>query len=328
MTSIYFVTGLHRSGTTVISEAIADAVGGSMITVSDLAKHIPHLDDLVSNSDVSGTTPNQNGNGSEISQSTPAEYGWYLYSVSGQRYFGFKRKFRSQLSDLMNEVMRRAGSEGIVMKNPWDTANEATLLSEFTDARSIIIRRSLQALEASSLQIMRHPALEGMREGAPTRDERDTSPTRNYESEEYMGALMNNDSLFHGVSRALHSPAARWLLVVLSKWGRRLAILLLIRRIRKLPLDRVGFISYDEMCKDPARGAQWLGHILDPAAFAQSFEGLISPTAQRPSAQCSAVVRALDRYWERAWSDMRRQQIRAGVLAHDCGRRTISPTSS
>ena len=230
MTSIYFVTGLHRSGTTVVSEAIADAVSGSMITVSDLAKHIPRLDELVSNMDVSGTTPNQNGNGREISQSTPTEYGWYLYSVSGQRSFGFKRKFHSQLTDLMNEVMRRAGSDGIVLKNPWDTGNEATLLSEYADARSIVIRRSLQAIEASSLQIMNDPALQAIEEGAtPARYERDTSPGQYYESEEYMGALMNNDSLFDGLSRVLRWPAARWLFIVLSKWGRRLVILLLIR---------------------------------------------------------------------------------------------------
>ncbi len=135
-----------------------------------------------------------------------------------------------------------------------------------------------------------------------------------------MGALMNNDSLFHGLSRVLRWPAARWLLTVLTTWGRRLVILLLIRRVRKLPLDRVGFISYDEMTKDPVRGAQWVGHILDPAAFAKSFDCLVSPTARKPSDQCSAVVRVLDRYWERAWSDMRRQQVQAGVLADDCGR--------
>jgi len=277
-----------------------------MVSVSDLAEHLPHLQDLVSKMENTGPAFGEKGRSREITPSTSVEYGWYLYSIGRTRSFRFKPAFRNQLADLIAAVKRRAGSERIVLKNPWDTGNEATLLLEFGDASSIIIRRSLQAVEASALQIIGS--------GFADETEMGSDPERFYESEDYLQALMNDDPLFQALSKMLRRPSLQRLLALLSKWNTRIGVLILVRRVRTLPLHRVGFISYEEMVEDPGRGAHWLAHILDPSSFASSFGRLGSQAGPEPSGRSPMVVRALDRYWERAWSDMRRRQIEAGVL--------------
>lgn len=45
----------------------------------------------------------------------------------------------------------------------------------------------------------------------------------------------------------------------------------LARGASKLPLDRVAFLSHDELREDPRAGTAWAAHVLDPEASARPW---------------------------------------------------------
>ena len=88
----------------------------------------------------------------------------------------------------------------------------------------------------------------------------------------------------------------------------------LARSVSKLPLDRVAFLSYDELRADPRGGAAWAAHIIDPDALG---EAIAAHTFPEYNAACGRNVTSavIDWYWARAWRRARARQVRAGLLA-------------
>jgi hypothetical protein len=88
----------------------------------------------------------------------------------------------------------------------------------------------------------------------------------------------------------------------------------LARSASKLPLDRVAFLSYDELRADPYAGASWAAHIVDPGALGEAIAEQTFPEYNRASTR-SLTAGLIDWYWARAWRRARARQVKAGVLA-------------
>jgi hypothetical protein len=88
----------------------------------------------------------------------------------------------------------------------------------------------------------------------------------------------------------------------------------LARSVSKLPLDRVAFLSYDELRADPAAGASWAAHIIDPDAVGAAIATHTFPEYNKASAT-NVMAKVIDWYWARAWRRARARQVRAGILA-------------
>ncbi len=87
----------------------------------------------------------------------------------------------------------------------------------------------------------------------------------------------------------------------------------LARGASKLPLDRVAFLSHDELREDPRAGTAWAAHVLDPEAFGQAVAALTFPEYNRAS-RAAGWCGAIDRYGARAWRRARAKQVKAGIL--------------
>lgn len=287
---ILFINGFHRSGTTAITLAITDALGGITTTVGHLARYIPtlerFLDPLVSGGVDRGVDR------LEASRNTPEEYGFLLYSKTGRRALYGSRHGVRLLRRHIEELASEAPGVPIILKNPWDTGQEARMLADFPTARILLVRRNLPDLERSVIKAMERAvsaraypaALNGMREDAK-------SPL---------------DSIL----------ASRWKKALLL----RLTWMLLHRRVRRLshsaanlPMDRVAFLSYDEMCEDPQGAATWGAHLIDPQTLAEAFIRHAFPERLAASPG-SEAVRRVDALWDKGWRRARAIQLAGGVV--------------
>jgi hypothetical protein len=88
----------------------------------------------------------------------------------------------------------------------------------------------------------------------------------------------------------------------------------LARDVSKLPLDRVAFLSYDELRADPSAGAAWAAHLVDPDALGEAIASETFPEYNR-ARPGDWPARVIDWYWARAWRRARARQVRAGILA-------------
>ena len=116
------------------------------------------------------------------------------------------------------------------------------------------------------------------------------------------------------------------------RWRTRVKVVRLAHRASRLPMDRIAFLSYDELRQDPQAATRWAAHLLDAEAL------VLSPRAARPApsspAQGELAAGTAHRlYSARAWRRAREAQIRAGLLGpggwrqpDDCGASGSAPT--
>lgn len=286
---LLFVNGFHRSGTTVLTSAVTDAVGGVTTTAGVLARHIPTLAAFFETAPNGATT--RGADRLEATPRTVEEYGYLLQQRTGEHaLYGHPDNLRV-LREHIAELAAEHPGATIVLKNPWDMGREAQLLADFPGARIVILRRRLADIERSGRR-----AVLGHSTGA------------------YSRAVDGDGERYHQLQRLLASPWKRPLLL----WGLRLAVrrqaFALARSVERLPADRVALLSFDEFQADPRAGAAWAAHLLDPDALAEAFarHAFTERLAPAPS---SAVHRALDRRWARAWERARAAQVRAGIVA-------------
>jgi len=286
---VLFINGFHRSGTTVVASAVTEAIGGVTTTVGVLARHIPTLDTFLS------TLPHgpvdRGADRLEVTPQTAEEYGFLLQYRTGKQALYGHRDALQLLREHVAELAAEAPQTTVVLKNPWEVGHEAQVLDDFPDARVIILRRRLADIERSVDKALLRAS-----------------------SSAYFRALHGDSEHYHRLQRLL---ASRWkrpvLLWVLRLVTRRRAWRL-AGSVRELPLDRVAFLSYDELRADPNAGAACAAHLLDPQALAEAFTKHAFAERDAP-APSSTVHRALDRRWKRAWDEMRAAQVRAGIVA-------------
>ncbi|QEC48339.1 sulfotransferase [Baekduia soli] len=291
-----FINGFHRSGTTVMACAVTDAVGGITTTVGVLARSIPSLDSFLKALDAG---PADRGvDRLPVTPQTAEEYGFLLHHLTGKRALyghpGGVPLLREHIASLAAE----APDATIVLKNPWEVGHEARLLADYPDAHIILLRRRLADIERSIDRALPRASTSA-----------------------YLRAL-DGDSV-----RLEALLASRWRRP-LWRWVLRMALrgraFRLAASVRRLPPDRVALLSYDELRSDPAAGAAWAAHLIDPQALAQAF-ARHAFAEHDGAAPASLVQRALDRRWARAWAQVRAAQARAGILAGPAG--PVSPAS-
>lgn len=289
---ILFISGFNRSGTTVLLEAVAAATGGSPFTVGDLIRHgtpelAARLSALVDSPDPvdRGVDPRQ------VTRSTPEEYGWLLVDHKTSRSWTsrFHPSATGYLARVADELEARSGVA--VLKNPSDTSREAMLLRSFPEARVIVTRRSLPGIMDST----------------------DRALTRALTSTSYGIALTGDSRWIRFAMRTYRTSLGARLFQAVGRWNLRLRLLALLYTAPRLPLDKVAFLDYDELVRDPGLGAHWAAHVLDPDELDREFHRAHT-FAAHPCPPSSRLDRLLDRRWARVWAAARAEQIRRGIL--------------
>jgi len=284
---LLFIDGFHRSGTTVLTTALTEAVGGVTTTVECLARRIPTLESFLA--------AGGGDRGVDRLQVVPQmaeEYGFLLRYRTGKRSIYESPDGLAVLREHIAELAAEAPAAPVVLKNPWDTGNEARILDDLPTATMIIVRRRVAEIEASV--------------------------------ERALARLCSSNAYSHALSGAEGEPGRRLADIFASRWKRTL-VLTLIRtvlrwrmfrlagRVGALPLDRVAFVSYDELRVDAYGAAVWAAHLVDPASLAEAFTRHAFAESSAP-VHSGLIQRALDRRWRRAWDRMRAAQVRVAVL--------------
>jgi len=288
---VIFITGFNRSGTTLVTAAATEAARATTLTVGHLARHIPSLDRFLTASRKRATAPDRGVDRLPVNESTPEEYGWLLHATTGEFAFGAKAAESGTLRALVEELADDSDAPVVVLKNPWDTGQERLLLDHFTGSQVLLVRRQLSAIE----------------------DSQERAWSRMVKSNGYVRALIGDRRRAAELLGVILDAKARQDMVRGTIRKTRRDVLRLARSVSKLPLDRVAFLSYDELREDPRAGAAWAAHVLDPQALGQAVAALTFPEYNHASPR-SWVVRAVDRYWARAWRRARAKQVKAGIV--------------
>jgi len=290
---VLFINGFHRSGTTVMTSAVTEAVGGVTTTVAHLARHIPTLERFL---EALGAGELDQGvdrgvDRLTVTANTAEEYGFLLFHRTGKHGLYAHPDGVGLLRGHIAELAAESPAATIVLKNPWEMGREERMLADFPNSTVIILRRRIADIERSMERAL-------LRAGS---------------SDAYPRALGGDGEGNHRLAGIL---ASRWqraallgvLRVILRRRAWRLA-----RSVRKLPLERVALLSYDELRTDPQAGTAWAGHLLDSRELADAFTR--HAFAERSAPAVGGLVhRAIDRRWARAWDDVRAAQVRAGIV--------------
>jgi hypothetical protein len=292
VTTVIFVNGFNRSGTTLLTTSITEAAKATTLTVGDLARHMPSVATFLADAEASGITPDRGVDRLPVTPTTPEEYGWFLHAKIDKFGFGPTAAKSGVMESLIDELAVNSGRDTVVLKNPWDTGEEAFLLSHFPEARIVLVRRSLPGIEDSLTRAWE----------------------RMSDNHGWAVALLANPEIAAGIIGVLEDPEKRKAMVADTIAQMHSEIDRLIGTIKTLPPERVAYICYDEFRQDPRAAAAWAAHIVDPEALAGAVAGLTFPEFNQPAAR-NEEVRALDERWAGAWDDARAAQIAAGVLA-------------
>jgi hypothetical protein len=288
---VLFVTGFNRSGTTLVTSAATEAARATTLTVGHLARHMPSIERFLASARKQATVPDRGVDRLPVNESTPEEYGWLLRATTGEFAFGAKAVESGIMATLVDELADGSAAPVVVLKNPWDTGHERLLLDAFAGSQVLLVRRNLGAIE----------------------DSQERAWSRMATSNRYMRALIGDRRIVAETLGVILDPKARQEMVRGAVRKTRRDVLRLARSVSQLPLDRVAFLSYDELRADPRAGAAWAAHLLDAEALGQAVAALTFPeyNGARPS---SWVVRAIDGYWGWAWRRARARQVKAGIL--------------
>ena len=106
---IVFVTGFHRSGTTVTAEAIAKTLDFPVLTVADLSPYLPAVATLLASLESSGSCMDRSVDARRLTPTLPEEYSWYLAAKARVPRLWFRAVDAPALRTLAASVARRAG---------------------------------------------------------------------------------------------------------------------------------------------------------------------------------------------------------------------------
>ena len=288
MPRVIFISGFNRSGTTLVTSAATQAAQATTLTVGYLATQMPKLAAFMRDCAEKGIVPDRGVDRLPVTESTPEEYGWLLAGATGSFVYDDKAEESGILHRAADELAAQAGAETVVLKNPWDTGNEQKLLDCFPGSSIIMVRRQLDGMAASQAKAWERMAT----------------------SHDYVLSLIASDVLAKLIRRTLSKPEARRKEVAKTNETTRQRAVALTESVATLPLDRVAFVSYEELRADPKAGARWVAHVLDQQAFAGAIEQLSFPEFNH-----SGEPSDTDRAWAAAWEQARSRQVAAGVLA-------------
>ena len=290
MAEVLFVTGFNRSGTTLVTSAVTQAARARTLTVGDLARHMPSVQRFLAAGSKRGTVTDRGVDRLPVTESTPEEYGWLLHAATGDFAFGAQAAQCRVLDSLVDELADGADTT-VVLKNPWDTSREGMLLGHFTRSRVLLVRRDLGAIEDSQGRAWERMAT----------------------SNRYTRALIGDSRRRAEFLAGILDPQVRQRTIRDLQRRTRRDALRLARSVSKLPLDRVAFLSYDELRTDPRGGAAWAAHIIDPDALGEAIAAHTFPE-YNAAGRRNVTSAVIDWYWARAWQRSRARQVRAGLF--------------
>lgn len=288
MPRVIFVSGFNRSGTTLVTSAATQATRAATLTVGYLATQMPKLAAFLRDCAEKGIVPDRGVDRLPVTESTPEEYGWLLAGATGSFVYDDKAEEAGILHKAVDELASQTGAETVVLKNPWDTGNEQKLLDCFPGSSIIMVRRQLDGMARSQAKAWERLAT----------------------SHDYALALITSDVLGKLIRRTLSRPESRAKEVAKTNAATQERAVALTESVATLPLDRVAFVSYEELRSDPKAGARWAAHVLDPQAFAGAIDQLSFPEFNH-----SGEPTETDRAWAAAWEQARARQVSAGVLS-------------
>jgi hypothetical protein len=228
-----------------------------------------------------------------VADDLTAEYGWFLLSRTLRRRFGFRPRDKAALESLALTVSKGDPRQRVVMKNPWDVANEAQLLQAFPSSRLILLRRPLPEIEASTRRAF----------------------WRRRTDFNYILALFGRSWLGPFWVWCLSGPFRLRAAYVVDVWRIRFRVLRGARNLRRLPLSRVALLDYDELSRSPSQAARWASSLVDADRFAHAFAArLLQSNAPCPTDR-SAIAHAIDLYWRREWDRARQKQQKEACAA-------------
>ncbi|HTQ67182.1 MAG TPA: sulfotransferase [Solirubrobacteraceae bacterium] len=292
---IIFVNGLHRSGTTVIAEAATEASDGVTVTAGLIAESNPYLRELL-DAAAAGLAVDRGVDARELAEDLPEEYGWLLRDVGRVRAPNVRPQAIPALLAIIERLAAEDGARAVVLKNPWDFGRERTLLELDPDAYILLVRRSMVAVGASRRRALR----------------------RYGTSDAYLTALTRHAPGVRMMVNAMRRKRGRAMILSLSAWAARIRVLVFLARAHTLPLDRVAFVSFEELQAGDA-GAEWAAHILDPERFNRALRSRLWRTEAPTDTRSPLVDVLLDRLWERAWQRLRAAQAASGVVPPNRG---------
>lgn len=285
---LLFINGFHRSGTTLLTSAVTEAVGGVTTTVGSLARHIPAVRGFLAGG---AGTSDRGVDRLEVTERTTEEYGFLLSYRTGERALYGHPACVPLLREHISELTAEAPGATVVLKNPWEVGHEAQMLRDFPDARIIILRRRMADIERSIAAALVRTS-----------------------SSAYARALEPDEAGHLHYQRQIRSRRQRAMLLGAYRWALRAHVYRLAGSVGRLPPERIALLSYDELRADPGSGAAWAGHLVDPQALARAFARLAFEDRPVP-VRSSIVHRILDRRWRRSWDAVRQAQVRAGILS-------------
>lgn len=291
MTQILFVSGFNRSGTTLVTSAATVATKGGTLTVGHMARHMSSIDQFLRDAKEKGTTYDRGVDQLLITESTPEEYGWLLLHKTGKFTFGDEAKESGILQTVADEIAKDAQEPVVVLKNPFDVGQERLLLDSFPGSRLIMLRRTLGAIEESLGRAW----------------------NRMVTSNEWVQALVGGPEYAGDFLDIINDPEKREVMVNDSREKTRETAKKIAEEAASLPLDRVAFLSYDELREDPNEGAVWAKHLLDPDAFARAISEITFPEYHHERSQ-SEATQAVDAQWAESWRQVRATQRQLGIL--------------
>jgi len=151
-TPVVFVMGLHRSGTTLIYSALADAMNCTGLSLHDvifydglLMQHEAGARDKAAAAiDNYFTKANYLSRGNDnipLNSKTLEEYGWVLKRHGGS--FSTTQTSVSVLQELTRKLTKiKAPQHCLMLKNPWDTGRTMILARYFPNAKFIFVKRN------------------------------------------------------------------------------------------------------------------------------------------------------------------------------------------
>jgi len=284
---VIFVNGLHRSGTTVIAEAATEASDGATVTAGMIAESNADLRELL-DAAANGLAVDRGVDARQLTPDLAEEYGWLLRDVGRARAPNVRPRAIPALMAIIERLAAQDGAHAVVLKNPWDFGREQMLLALSPEASILLVRRSMAAISAS----------------------RDRALSRYGSSDAYLSALTRHAPGVRIMVGAMRRRRSRAMILSSSGWAARLRVLVFLARVRALPLERVAFLSFDEL--QAGEGADWAAHLLDAERFGRALRARVwrmdAPAGSRP-ALADVLV---DRLWERSWK--RRRAAQAAML--------------
>lgn len=270
--SLIFILGLHRTGTTVLYQLLAETNAFAVLTAEDV---VALSDDPTDRAERNGRiaakfadlrragVTSRGIDTIPLGPGTPEEYGFVL--SNRERGWSLSRGSLAEFNECCATLRRRAPNHPLLLKNPWDFGNAAWIHAQFPEAAFVFLHRDPFEMLGSTVRMMRAYLQE-----------------RNA----YLAILSEPYRRF--VEAQLPFRFSRWVCERRPEWILRAAVWHASRQVRRylrdrpqLPVDRSYDLRYEDLCGDPPGSLSGLLAFLGVRADASPLAARVQRPAPR-----------------------------------------------